>query len=133
MPKQFRLTPPKISENDVEFGCMQVLQYRGYRPIRLHAGRWRSPDLKYWIKGVDMGTPDYICIHPKYPAIYVETKRPGGKLSPEQEQKIWEIKEGYHLHVAVVDSPGALTELLNQHEQRATTAWLKLGVSSEDS
>jgi hypothetical protein len=46
MPR-FRLTSPpkpKLSENDVERTCLDVLRYRGYRPVRVPAGKYRTPD-----------------------------------------------------------------------------------------
>ena len=38
----------------------------------------------------------------------LEVKRPGADVSPEQKQKIMEIRLGYHLAIAVVDSVDAL-------------------------
>lgn len=117
MAKRFRLTPPTISENDVEFGVKQVLQYRGYYVVRLQSGTFKTVDDR-WQKVGDPGLPDYVAVHPKWPAVFVEVKRPGGKLRETQLQKIWEMQMGYHVAVAVVDSPQALSQFLDEHEQR---------------
>jgi hypothetical protein len=52
-PRKFRLQHPRLSENDVERACLDLLRLRGYWPIRLHAGRFKTPDGERWITGVD--------------------------------------------------------------------------------
>jgi hypothetical protein len=125
MPKRFRLTPPAISENDVEFGVKQVLLYRGYGFERLHTGVAKTLDGKRYIKLCPPGTPDYMAIHETFPGLYIEVKRPGGALRPEQEQRIWELRQGLRLTVAVIDSPAELSEFLNEHERKAGRAYGK--------
>jgi hypothetical protein len=118
--RHFRLTPskpPRLSENDVEKACIDVLRYRGYYVVRLHAGRFKSADGLRWIKGVDKGTPDYATVHQRHPGFLLEVKRPGEKPSPEQEQKHLELRVGFHLAIGVVDSVEALLAWLDQHEQ----------------
>ena len=108
----FRLTSPivKLSENDVEKQCLDLLRLLGFNPIRLHAGTFKSLDGKRHLKGVEKGTPDY-CV----PLFYVETKRPGEKPTPEQTQKIEELQLIWKLPSAVVSSPEELQLWLEQH------------------
>jgi hypothetical protein len=115
----FRLTPPpRLVENDIERACLDLLRYRGYWVVRVHAGTFRSADGQRWIKGADKGTPDYACVHERFRGFLLETKRPGEHTSPEQKQKIMEIRLGYHLAIAVIDSVDALDMWLRQHEGR---------------
>ena len=106
---RFKLTEPpiKLSENDVEKQCTDLLKVRGYRPIRLNSGKFRTVDNR-WITIGEVGMPDYVI-----PAFFVEVKRPGKHISPEQEKKIFELTRGWNLPVAVVDSMEALNEFLN--------------------
>jgi hypothetical protein len=115
--RAFRLTPPpRLVENDVERACLDLLRYRGYWVVRVHAGTFKSADGRRWIKGADKGTPDYACVHERFLGFLLEVKRPGADASPEQKQKIMEIRLGYHLAIAVVDSVDALDAWLRQHE-----------------
>ena len=116
MSKGFSLTPPKISENDVEYAVKQVLQYRGYYVVRLQSGKFKTADGR-WITVGDPGLPDYVAVHPRHPALFVEVKCPGGHLRDTQLQKIWEMECGYKIAVAVVDSAEALSRFLDQHER----------------
>lgn len=115
---RFRLTPPRLrlSENDVESACIDLLRLRGYWVVRLHAGVFRSTDGRRWITGVPKGTPDYAALHHKRPAFLLEVKRPGAKPSPEQETKHFEIRLGYRIAIAVVDSVDTLAGWLDHHE-----------------
>ena len=100
----------------MERACLDLLRYRGYYVMRLHAGTFKSADGKRWIKGVEKGTPDYGCIHERFPGFLMEVKRPGAEPSPEQIRKILEISRGYRLAIAVVDTVDALEVWLRQHE-----------------
>ena len=118
---RFRLTQPKLprlTEKQVIAACLDVLALRGYWSARLHAGTFKSADDRRWVKGVAKGTPDYACIHGEYPGFLLELKRPGAKASPEQNQKHFEIRLGFRLAIAVVDSVEALGVWLDQHERR---------------
>ena len=55
MSRAFRLREPKLHvvENHVESACLDMLRVRGYWPVRLHAGTFKSADGKRWIKGVE--------------------------------------------------------------------------------
>jgi len=117
---RFRLTSPKapkLSENDVERGVLDYLRLRGYYPIRLHVGRFRTKDDR-WITIGDPGIPDYIAAHEIYPAVFVETKAPGKVLRATQGSKVWELRTGYRLAVTVADGVEALASFLDQHEAR---------------
>ena len=114
---RFRLKPPpRLNENDVERACLDLLRLRGYYVARLHAGTFKSPDGCRWIKGVEKGTPDYATVHERFPGFLLEVKRPGADTSPDQKTKIMEIRLGYHLAIAVVDTVDALDAWLRQHE-----------------
>ena len=114
---QFRLKSPqlRLSENDVESACLDLARLRGWWPIRLHAGLFRSPDARRWIRGVEKGTPDYILV--KAPSFFLETKRPGGELSPEQRQKIFELEKFYGLKTLVVEGVEELIDWLDLLER----------------
>lgn len=114
--KLFRLTPPTIRESDVARACCAVLYYRGYFPVRIPTGLYETVDGRK-VKVGDVGIPDYVAIHERHPGFFLEVKRPGGHLRPEQRSKIGQLRAGYRLAVAVVDSAQALVEWLDAHER----------------
>jgi hypothetical protein len=119
--KRFRLTPPRpprLNENDVERACVDVLRYRGYYVIRLHAGRFKTADGRRWITGVDKGTPDYATVHERFPGFLLEVKRTGASPTPEQTNKHRELWIGYRLAIVSVDDVAALVLWLDQHERK---------------
>jgi len=116
--RPFRLRAPIPTENDVEAGCLSFLRLRGYWPIRLHAGRFKTADGKRWIQGVDRGTPDWAAIHPLYPGFLFEAKRPGESPEPHQLAKITELQVAYRLAIEVVHSPLDLNRWLDLHERK---------------
>jgi hypothetical protein len=118
MARGWTLTSPQLTENDVEHACLDLVRVRGYYVIRLHAGTFKTADGKRWIKGVDPGTPDYICVHPVYPGFFLETKRPGADLSWTQKSKIDELYRVYRLAVVAVDSAAALNGWIDEHEAK---------------
>jgi hypothetical protein len=123
---RFRLTqlkPPGLVENDVEEKCLAELRRRNYCPFRLHCGRFRSPDGLRWITGVPKGTPDYAVEHSIFPGFLLETKRPGGELSRDQEVRMWELRQVYRLSICVADSVLELQAWLATHEERAIERW----------
>ena len=113
----FRLKSPrvKLAENDVEKACLDFARLRGWWPIRLHAGTFKSLDGKRYVHGVEKGTPDYILV--KQPSFFLETKRPGGDLTPEQRQKIFELEKFYGLETVVVEGVQELIEWLDRHDR----------------
>jgi hypothetical protein len=114
---RFRLKPPpRLNENDVERACLDLLRLRGYWVGRNHCGTFKSADGNRWIKGAPKGTPDYVTCHAHFPGFLLEVKRPGEEASPEQKTKIMEIRLGYHLAIAVVDTVEALSAWIRQHE-----------------
>ncbi len=117
----FRLTPPKLprlSENDVEGACLDLLRYRGYWVGRNHCGTFKSADNRRWIKGAPKGTPDYTCLHGSRPGFLLEVKRPGEEPTPEQERKHQELRLGFRLAISTIDSVEGLLAWLAQHEAR---------------
>lgn len=123
----FRLTPPKsqLSENDVERACLDLLRYHRYYPLRLQSGRFLHADKAVleacrragvavrWCNLGEPGIPDYVI-----PQFFLETKRPGGKLSAEQEAKIAALDRDWNLETAVVDDVEALAEWLGRQEKK---------------
>jgi hypothetical protein len=115
--RRFRLkSPPRLTENDVERACLDLLRLRGYWVIRQQSGLFKTPDGR-WIRLGETGLPDYAAIHSRFPGFLLEVKRPGTGPSPEQETKINQLRMGYSLAIGVVDSVEALLQWLNQHEE----------------
>ena len=126
MASRFRLTgyKPKLSENDVEKACVQVLALRGWKVLRLPVGLFKTLDGRHQSIG-EPGIPDYVALHSRFPGFFLEVKRPGGKLSKVQEIKIEQLQQGYRVAVAVVDSVEALAEWLKRHEVSSFTSQLQ--------
>ena len=116
-PRPFRLTAPIPSENDVEAGCITVLELHDYWVVRLHAGVFETLDGKRKIRGVKKGTPDYACLHEFHRNFLLEVKRPGNDLSPEQESQIRFLELRYRLPIVAVDSAEGLCNFLARHER----------------
>jgi hypothetical protein len=114
---KFRLEAPRLSENDIERACLDLLWLRGYYVLRLQSGLFRTPDGR-WVRIGEPGLPDYAALHPRYPAFFLEVKRPGAKLDEHQQRKIWEIEAGYQVKSAVVNSSAALSTFLAVHETK---------------
>jgi hypothetical protein len=115
--QRFTLRAPraKIVENDIEKACRDLLALHGYKVHRLHCGRARFPDGS-WVALEERGTPYWICIHPRHPGFYLETKAPGGVLS---DARLWMrriLTAGWRLRVAVIDDVAVLAEWLSTHE-----------------
>jgi len=117
MPRPFRLAAPRLTENDVEAQCLDILNLHRYWVRKLHAGVFLSIDGRRHIKGVPKGTPDYVCLHGRHRSFLLEVKRPGGVLHPDQEIQIAVAREQFDLPVAVVDSIDALSAWLERHER----------------
>ncbi len=117
MPRRFRLTsPPPLKENDVERQCCDIMRLRGYRPVRLQVGLFKTIDGR-WNPVGEKGMPDWIAAHPTYPAIFVETKRPGRDLEPEQETKIAELRL-WGLAVVKADNVDDFIRFLDEHQEK---------------
>ena len=115
--RPFRLAAPRLSENDVEAGCLDILALHRYWVRKLHAGIFKSLDGRRHIHGVPKGTPDYVCLHGRHRNFLLEVKRPGGKLNPDQEIQIAVAREQFDLPVAVVEGVEELSAWLAQHER----------------
>lgn len=120
MKRPFRLSSPRLrsSENDIERACLDLLALRRYWVGRNHCGTFKSADDRRWIKGAPKGTPDYAALHERFPGFLLEVKRPGASPTPEQEQKHFEIRLGYSIAIATVDSVEGLAAWLDQHERK---------------
>ena len=111
---RFRLRSPqiKLSENDVEKQCLDILRLRGLYPVRLQVGKFKTPDDR-WITIGEPGLPDY-CI----PKFFVETKAPRGALREAQERKIHELEEIWRVPVVVAHDLDALLAWLDKNLPR---------------
>jgi len=113
---RFRLTAGhlKLSENDVERACIDLLRAHGYYVVRLQSGLFKTPDGR-WIRIGEPGLPDYACIKHDF---FLEVKRPGAKLSPAQIEKVFELEAcGYS--VCTVDAVEHLMRWLKEREEKA--------------
>jgi hypothetical protein len=117
MSRSFRLKPPlPARESDVVKACCDLVRLGGWYPIRLQSGLFKTPDHR-WVRIGEPGLPDFVVIHPEYPAFFMEIKRRGGKLRDEQVQKIAVLRDVLRLAVAVVDSTISLLDWLAEHER----------------
>ena len=116
---RFRLTAPKIQplEKHVVEACITILNLRHYWTKRLNTGVFRTLDGRWHTEGTK-GDPDYVALHRTFPGFLLEFKRPGGKLTPEQYERHYEIRLGYQIDIAIVDSTEALERWLDAHENR---------------
>jgi hypothetical protein len=121
-PRPFKLTPPQLSENDVEAQCKTVLALHRYLVIRLHAGVYQTLDGRRHVRGVPKGTPDYACLHERYRNFLLEVKRPGGDLSDDQKAQIADIERQYRLPIVVVEHVEQLGKFLARHERACALA-----------
>lgn len=111
--KPFRLTPPppvKLVENDVEKACLNLLRLKGYYPVRLQSGLFKTPDGR-WVRIGEPGLPDYVVIRNDW---FLEVKAPGKTPSPKQIEKIFELEKIHRIPVATVDSVERLIEWLEK-------------------
>jgi len=110
---RFSLKPPKlhVTEKHVVEACVQFLQVKGYRPIRQNTGQFKTKDGRYITIG-EPGMPDYAI-----PQFMVEFKRPGGRLSEIQKERIFELSVN-GVMTAVVESVEELEAWLAAYQKR---------------
>lgn len=124
----FRLRPDgklKLTEDDVEQQCLDLLGLYRLYPLRLQSGLFvpatreviqalRSQGVKYRLTTVGSpGIPDYVI-----PRFFLETKSPDGKLDPGQEKKIGELKRFFDLETIVDYGDGVLAAWLEKNIKR---------------
>jgi hypothetical protein len=63
------------------------------------------------------GAPDRICLWPDGEVVFVELKRPGGKVRPLQERRAEQLRK-LGFEVLVVDSTEKIKELFNNAEEK---------------
>jgi len=115
---QFKLKGDRLvlSENDVRRACLDVLRAHGWWPIRQHVGKFNPVGRPSHVVTIgETGDPDYVVV--KAPSFFLETKRPGGKLSDEQTARIDILRRFYALDTLVVESVEELMAWLDRHEQ----------------
>jgi hypothetical protein len=117
--RHFRLKPPlapKLSENDVERTCLDLLAYRGWYVVRLQSGLFKTVDGRFVRVGAP-GLPDYVCLHAERPAFFLETKRQKGALSLVQEQKQFEINVCFKIPTITIDKVEDLIDYLDKRDE----------------
>ncbi len=72
-----------LPENVLERQICDFCVLRGWLPIRIQAGVFRSLDGKRYISGAKKGTPDWIFAR-RDQCMLIEAKAPGGRVSAEQ-------------------------------------------------
>lgn len=92
-------TQPNLLERDVTKQVTEYLAVHGWEMIRLHAGTVKKRGC--FIRLGRIGRLDWVAVHPKHPAFYVEMKRnKGGVVSDEQAAEISKlIRLGYKVAV----------------------------------
>lgn len=122
----FRLTGDKIrlTENDVEAACVDLLRAHRHYPLRQQSGRFIAADREVvralqnagvrfrWVTVGEPGIPDYVI-----PRWFVEVKAPGGEVSQVQRQKISTLAEYWGLTTAITDSVDELAAWLARQEK----------------
>ena len=113
---QFKLKADRlvVSENDVRKACLDVLRLHHWWPIRQHVGLFKTRDDR-WVNIGETGDPDYVVV--KAPSFFLELKRPGGKLSDFQRDRIRTLRQFYDLETVVVEGVEELVEWLDRHER----------------
>jgi len=126
-PAVFRLTAPpaiKLNERQVIRQCADFLQLRGYWLQRNPVGKFKTMrDTPVYFGPT--GIPDYIAVHAKFPAFFLETKATGRNLRPTQVSKFAEIQFGYGLAAVAVDGIEDLIVWLDGYEARVQAAWAR--------
>jgi hypothetical protein len=80
-----------------------------FRPAKTSRG-WRTP-----VQGDGKGWPDNVCVRER--VIFVELKRVGGKLSPEQQEWMdWLQQAGQECYVWTIDDMEQAVEVLRRRE-----------------
>lgn len=116
MPFHLKAPALKVSENDVRNACLDILRLHHWWPIRQHVGLFQTVGRNsHKVTIGETGDPDYVVV--RAPSFFLETKRPGGKLSDEQRARIDTLKRFYHLETAVVESVEELIAWLDRHER----------------
>jgi len=115
----YRLLMQGVPESATVRACLDLLNVRGWFPLRVLCGVFQTLDGKRHVSGPPKGTPDYACLHWHYPAFLLETKRPiGGVLAEAQVQRQHIIHTGYHLPILVCADAHELTVWLDEHEAK---------------
>jgi len=115
MSNRFRLTPLQVrmSENDIEKSCVDLLHLYRYFPVRQHVGRFRTPDDR-WVTIGKPGDPDWIAV--KSPSFFLEVKRPGEVATDLQLRRHAELRL-YGFDILVVESAEQLRDWLEEWER----------------
>jgi hypothetical protein len=106
----------KLSENDVRKACLDLLRAHRWWPIRQHVGLFHPVGRPKDIVTIgEKGDPDYVVVRAPS-SFFLETKRPGGKLSDEQIARIQTLRQFYGLETVVVESVDELIAWLDRRE-----------------
>lgn len=107
----------QLSENDVRNACLDVLRAHGWWPIRQHVGVFCPIGRPTEVVTIGTkGDPDYLVV--RAPSFFMETKRPGGRLSDDQRRRIDQLQQFYGLKTVVVESVEQLIEWLENSTRK---------------
>lgn len=113
------------SEHQIQAQLMQYLRSIGYYTMRLNSGRFSVGEgsSRRFINGQDAGTPDIVAFKGvmdhsvpngirRIELLFVEVKRPKGKVTPLQSAKMKELEE-YGARCVVAHSIEELQSVLD--------------------
>lgn len=105
------------TEAQIERALREYLEAHGYLVIKTDAGahaKWARRVKGHAIRGdVPTGFPDLVVLHPTRPAVFVEVKRPGGRLTDAQ-RLVHEYLRSAGYRVLVARSVEDLEELVGE-------------------
>ena len=87
-----------MTEHDIQ-NLIRVMASKYGVCFRANVGHVKLPDGRYFDTGLPKGFPDLFCVI-QGRAAFIEVKKPGGCVSPEQE-KVHAILRKHGAHVAV--------------------------------
>ena len=84
-----------MTEHDLMKKIQLTLSEMGYAPFRTNVGKVKMADGRFFDTGLPKGFSDIFCVQPGTGrAVFIEVKKPGGRVSDEQRRFI-EVMKGY--------------------------------------
>ena len=81
-----------MTEQDIQNSIRLKLSEMGYTVFRCNVGKLKLPDGRWFDTGLPKGFSDLFCVY-KGRAYFIEVKKPGGKIKPEQVAFMNRMKE----------------------------------------
>lgn len=75
-----------VTEHDIQNAVRVALTKAGHQVFRTNVGSVRLPDGRYFDTGLPKGHADLYGFRPDGQIFYIEMKKPGGRVRPEQVQ-----------------------------------------------